>query len=73
VGEGQAMRVDLSTLSGRLQINGSGEITASSLGFKGAASATGNDAGALDAMLRTLGRYSGTPGKYLIDYREGAP
>ncbi|MBI5920546.1 MAG: type II secretion system protein N [Betaproteobacteria bacterium] len=72
VGEGQAMRVDLSTLSGRLQINGSGEIAASGLRFKGEASATGPDAAALDAMLRTLGRSSGTPGKYLIDYREVA-
>ncbi|MFA7279867.1 MAG: type II secretion system protein N [Sterolibacterium sp.] len=72
VGEGQAMRVDLSTLSGRLQINGSGEIAANSLRFKGETSAAGADTAALDAMLRTLGSYSGTPGKYLIDYREVA-
>jgi len=73
VGEGQAMRVDLATLSGRLQISGSGEISGNGLQFKGEASAAGTDTAALDAMLRTLGRSSGTPGKYLIDYREAAP
>ena len=70
VGEGRALRTDLSTLRGRLQINGSGEITANSLRFKGEAAASGSDVAALDAMLRTLGSPSGTPGRYLIDYRE---
>lgn len=70
VGESQALRVDLATLRGRLQINGSGEITARGLRFKGEAAATGPNATALDAMLNTLGRPAGTPGKYLIDYRE---
>ncbi|MFA7269280.1 MAG: type II secretion system protein N [Sterolibacterium sp.] len=70
VGEGQALRVDLATLGGRLQINGSGEIAANGLRFKGEAAATGSDSAALDAMLRTLGSRSGSPGKYLIDYRE---
>lgn len=70
VGEGRALRTDLSTLRGRLQINGSGEITVNGLRFKGEAAASGSDVAALDAMLRTLGSPSGTPGRYLIDYRE---
>lgn len=70
VGEGRALRVDLATLSGRLQINGSGEVAPGGLRFKGEAGATGADAAALDAMLRTLGRPAGVPGRYLIDYRE---
>lgn len=70
VAEGRALRTDLSTLRGRLQINGSGEVAANGLRFKGEATATGSDAGALDAMLRTLGSPAGSPGKYLIDYRE---
>jgi len=72
VGEGQALRVDLATLSGRLEINGSGEITGKGLSFHGEAGASGSDAASLDALLRTLGRPAATPGKYLIDYRETA-
>ena len=70
VGEGRALRFDLSTLRGRLQINGSGEITRSGLRFNGEAGASGADAASLDALLRTLGRVAATPGRYLIDYRE---
>lgn len=70
VGEGQALRVDLTTLRGRLLINGSGEIAPSGLSFHGEAGATGNDAASLDALLRTLGRPAATPGNYQIDYRE---
>ncbi len=70
VGEGQALRVDLATLSGRLQIHGSGEIAGNGLSFHGEAAATGSDAASLDALLRTLGRPALTPGKYQIDYRE---
>lgn len=70
VGEGQALRVDLTTLSGRLQINGSGEIAGNGLSFHGEAGATGSDAASLDALLRTLGRPAATPGKVQIDYRE---
>ena len=70
VGEGQALRVDLTTLNGRLQINGSGEITDGGLSFRGEAGATGSDAASLDALLRTLGRPAATPGKYQIDYRD---
>jgi len=70
VGEGQALRVDLTTLSGRLEINGSGEIAGKGLSFHGEAGATGSDAASLDALLRTLGRPAAKPGKYQIDYRE---
>ena len=69
VGEGTTLRVDLATLRGRLQLNGSGEISAKAVRFNGEASATGADAKALDALLNTLGRPSGMPGKYLIEYR----
>lgn len=70
VGEGQALRVDLTTLSGRLQINGSGEIAGNGLSFRGEAGATGSDAASLEALLRTLGRPAATPGKVQIDYRD---
>lgn len=70
VGESQALRIDLTTLSGRLQFNGSGEISARDLRFKGEAAATGPNAATLGAMLNTLGRRTRTPGKYLIDYHE---
>ena len=70
VGESQALRIDLTTLSGRLQFNGSGEIAARGLRFKGEAAATGPNAATLGAMLNTLGRRSATPGIYLIDYHE---
>ncbi|MBI3523659.1 MAG: type II secretion system protein N [Betaproteobacteria bacterium] len=69
-GEGQALHVDLTTLSGRLQISGSGEITGNGLSFHGEAGTSGSDAAPLDALLRTLGRPAATPGKYQIDYRE---
>lgn len=70
VGEGQALRVDVATLNGRLEINGSGEISGNGLSFHGEAGATGSDAASLDALLRTLGRPAATPGKYQIDYRD---
>lgn len=70
VGEGRALRVDLTTLNGRLQINGSGEISGNGLSFRGEAGATGSDAASLDALLRTLGRPAATPGKVQIDYRD---
>lgn len=70
VGENQALRINLATLRGRLQINGSGEIAARGLRFKGEAAATEPNAATLDAMLNTLGRRTAIPGKYLIDYRE---
>jgi hypothetical protein len=70
VGEGPTLRVDLATLRGRLQLNGSGEISSKSVRFNGEASATGADAEALDALLNTLGRPAGVPNKYLIEYRQ---
>lgn len=72
VGESQALRIDLTTLSGRLQFNGSGEISPHGLRFNGEAAAMGPNAANLGAMLNTLGRRSRTPGKYLIDYREAS-
>jgi len=70
VGEGPTLHVDLATLRGRLQLNGSGEVSAKSVRFSGEASATGPDAETLGALLNTLGRPAGVPNKYLIEYRE---
>ncbi|MBI5920455.1 MAG: type II secretion system protein N [Betaproteobacteria bacterium] len=69
-GEKQALHVDLTTLGGRLQFNGVGEIAARGLRFSGEAAAVGRDAANLGAMLNTLGRRTRTPGKYLIEFRE---
>ena len=68
--EGEALRFDLVSTRGRLQITGSGELSGGSLHFVGEASAIGENAGNLDAILRTLGRPGSAPGRYLIDYRE---
>ena len=73
VGEGQAVHFDLATLEGRLQITGAGDMNAGKLRFTGEASAAGVDAGRLEAQLRTLGRPAGTPGKYVLEYREFNP
>ncbi|MFA7282449.1 MAG: type II secretion system protein N [Sterolibacterium sp.] len=70
VGEGQTLRVDLFTLRGRLQINGTGDISARGLRFNGEATATGSNAASLNAVLNVLGRRTGIPGKYVINYRE---
>lgn len=70
VGEGQALHVDLATQRGRLQIAGKGEISGNGVSFNGEASATGSDSASLNALLATLGRPAGMPGKYLIEYRE---
>ncbi len=68
--EGEALRFDLGTTRGRLQIAGSGELSAGVVRFAGEAAATGEGAGSLDAILRTLGRPGAAPGRYLIEYRE---
>jgi general secretion pathway protein N len=68
--EGEALRFDLKTERGRLQINGSGELSGGKLRFNGEASAMGEDAARLDAVLRTIGRPGSAPGRYLIEYRE---
>ena len=68
--EGEALRFDLGTARGRLQIAGSGELSAGSLHFVGEAASMGDDVGNLDAILRVLGRPGTAPGRYLIDYRE---
>ncbi|MFA7270997.1 MAG: type II secretion system protein N [Sterolibacterium sp.] len=70
VGESRVFRIDLATLRGRLLINGSGEISAGGLRFKGEATATGSNPATLNAMLSTLGRRTSIPGRYLIDYHE---
>jgi len=68
--EGKALRFDLATTRGRLQITGSGELSARSLRFAGEAAATGESAGNLGTILRALGRPGAAPGRYLIEYRE---
>jgi len=68
--EGKALRFDLATTRGRLQITGSGELSAGSLRFAGEAAATEEHAGNLNTILRTLGRPGAAPGRYLIEYRE---
>lgn len=69
VGEGQNLRFDLATMRGRLQITGSGELSANALRFNGEASAGGPSATQLHNLLRTLGRQGATPDKVIIDYR----
>lgn len=69
VGEGQSLRFDLATLRGRLQITGSGEISANALRFNGEAGATGQSSAQLNNLLRTIGRRGATPDKVTIDYR----
>lgn len=73
VGEGQSVHFDLTTIEGRLQITGTGDVGAGGLRFNGEASATGIDAGRLEAQLRTLGRPVGSAGKYALEYRESTP
>ncbi len=70
VGEGRSLHVDLATQRGRLQITGKGEISGNGLSFNGEAVVTGSDSASLKALLGSLGRPAGIPGKYLIDYRE---
>lgn len=70
VAEGQALRFDLATLRGRLQITGAGELSDGKLHFIGEATANGDGAGNLENLLRTLGRPGAVPGRYLIEYRE---
>jgi hypothetical protein len=70
IAEGQALRFDLTTLRGRLQITGAGELSDGKLHFIGEAAATGENAGNLENLLRTLGRPGAVPGRYLIEYRE---
>ena len=70
VGEGQTVHFDFTTIEGRLEITGTGDMDAGGLRFIGEASATGIDAGRLEAQLRTLGRPAGAAGKYVLEYRE---
>ena len=70
IGEGGALRWDMGSERGRLQIAGSGEISANAVQFSGEAFATGDDSARLETMLRAIGRPSPTPGHYLIEYRE---
>ena len=68
--EGEALRFDLGTERGRLQIAGSGEFSSGKMRFSGEASASGEDSARLDTVLRAVGRPGPTPGHYLIEYRE---
>lgn len=68
--EGAALRIDLKTVRGRLQIAGAGELSAGTLRFAGEAAATGEGAASLDPVLRSIGRPGAAPGRYLIEYRE---
>ena len=70
VGEGEALRIDLVTLRGRLHMSGTGELTAEVLRFSAEAEARGEGAAGLEAVLKAVGRPGTTPGRYLIDYRE---
>lgn len=69
VAEGPNLRFDLDTRRGRLQINGSGEVSINSFRFVGEATATGPSSAQLHNLLRTIGRQGATPDKILIDYR----
>lgn len=73
VGEGQALRFDLATLRGRLQITGSGEVSANAVRFRGEAGATGPSGAQLNNLLRTIGRQGATPDRFIIDYRGTGP
>jgi hypothetical protein len=68
--EGAALRFDLRTVRGRLQIAGAGELSAGTLRFAGEAAAAGEGAAGLDPILRAIGRPGTAPGRYLIEYRE---
>jgi len=68
--EGEALRFDVGTLLGRLQIAGAGELTAETLRFSGEAEAKGEGAAGLEAVLRAMGRPGSATGRYLIEYKE---
>jgi general secretion pathway protein N len=70
IAEGDALRFDLGTARGRLQLAGSGEFSAGKLRFKGEAAAVGDNDVRLENILRTIGRQGPTPGRYLIEYQE---
>lgn len=66
--EGEALRFDLATVRGRLQITGAGELSAGRLFFNGEAAATGDVS--LVPILVSVGRPGAAPGRYVIEYRE---
>lgn len=68
--EGEALRFDLATVRGRLQITGAGELSAGQLRFNGEAAATGEGAASLNPILASVGRPGSAPGQYVIEYRE---
>jgi general secretion pathway protein N len=70
IGEGEALRFDLGTLRGRLQVTGTGELNAETVRFSGEAEAKGEGAAAVETVLRAIGRPGTAPGRYLIEYRE---
>lgn len=75
LGEGSALRVNLTTQAGRLQLSGKGEIVAGrgaarrEMRFSGIAQTNAVDEVSLDTLLRALGRPAGEAGKYLLEYR----
>jgi general secretion pathway protein N len=69
IAEGDALRFTVSTIQGRLQAAGAGEISGGPLRFAGEAYAGGGDL-RLESILRAIGRPGSVPGRYLIDYRE---
>lgn len=71
IGEGDALRFAVSTLQGRLQLAGAGEISAGRLRFTGEARAHANDDVRLESLLRVVGRPGTSPGRYLIEYIDG--
>lgn len=72
IGEGSSVHFNLSTEEGRLQLTGSGEAGAGGLRFTGEAYATDPASAQLESQLRVLGRPAGTPGRYVLDYRDSA-
>ena len=68
--EGTALRFNVMTVRGRLQITGAGDLSEGTLRLAGEAAATGEAAAGLDPVLRAIGRPGTAPGRYLIEYRE---
>lgn len=64
--EGEALRFDVATLRGRLQVTGAGELSGGQLRFNGEAAGDAS----LEPILVSIGRPGTAPGRYVIEYRE---